>query len=64
MKLPNGRDKAKILISKRRYTLYCFRSRAAVANALNETERREHAAKWGPIDDIQTVLREVKKDTE
>jgi len=64
VKLSSGRGKAKILISKRRYTLYCFRSRAAAADALNETGRREHAAKWGPIDDIQTVLRAVKNDTE
>jgi len=59
VKLPSG-GKARIAVSKRRYTLYCFRSRAAAAALLNETERREHAAKWGSIDDIQTMLREVK----
>lgn len=63
IKLPSG-DRARILVGKRRYTLYCFRSRAAAAALLNETERREHAAKWGAIDDIQTVLRAVKKDAE
>jgi hypothetical protein len=60
VKRVNGRDKAKILISKRRYTLYCFRCNQAAANLLNETERREHAAKWGSIDSLQTMLREVK----
>lgn len=61
LKLPSGKDKAKIMIGGRRYTLYCFRSRAAEAALMTETERREHVAKWGSVDSIQTVLREVKK---
>jgi hypothetical protein len=64
VKLSNGRDRARIMVSKRRYSLYCFRKNQAAAQALTETERREHAARWGSIDDIQTVLRTVKKESE
>lgn len=63
VKLPKG-ARARIWISKRRYSLFCFRSRTAAAHALDETKRRIEAAKWGAIDDIQTVLREVKRDAE
>jgi hypothetical protein len=59
VKLPSGNDKAKIRVNKQRYTLYAFRSRMVEARGLIESERREHAAKWYPIDDIQTVLRVV-----
>ena len=59
VKLDSG-DKARIRVSKQRYILYAFRSRMAAAQLLNVTERKEQTEKWYPVDDIQTVLREVK----
>lgn len=55
----NGSVNARIRIGGERYRLYCFRNNARSAGELNETERRKEAAKWGHIDSIQTVLREV-----
>jgi hypothetical protein len=64
VKLDSG-DKAKIRVNKQRYTLYAFRSRMVAALRLNVTERRAQTEKWYPVDDIQTILREVKTgDTE
>ena len=54
-------ERARIRVNKRRYNLYAFRSRMAAATALSETERRAQVKKWGQVDDIQTVLREVRK---
>ena len=53
-------DRARIYINKRRYSLYAFRSRLREAEALSETGRRAHVAKWGSIDSIQTVLKGIE----
>jgi hypothetical protein len=58
VRIPGG-DKAKIRLNGERHTLFAFRSRMAAALCLDETERRQHAGRWGHIDNMQTVLREV-----
>jgi len=56
----DGAGRARVRVNGKRYRLYCFRGRSKAAAALNETERRAEAAKWGSIDSMQTILREVK----